>query len=182
MVWQFLLWLCLALLAGVVLVVVLPIHVKCLWQSDPAKQASVLLRPLGGVFPAISVYDSTRRTRPKRRKRAEKRRKDRDRRQFRLRRVDLSDVADLLDRIIYAFHIERLHVDAEFGLGDPADTGQLYGQLTPFIHASGLHLDLRPNFAEICLRGTALLQFRFTLLGLIWPLIRFGWRVMGPGR
>lgn len=182
MVWQILLWLGVVVVAGIALVVALPIHVRCLWQSDPAKDTTVLLRPFGGVFPAIRVYDSARKTDSKPKGRAKHRHRDRRNRGLRLRRLPLSDVIDLLERLIHAFQIERWHVDAEFGLGDPAETGQLYGQLTPLIYAGGSHFLLRPNFAETCLRGTALLQFRFTLLGLIWPFARFGWRMMRPDR
>jgi len=182
MVWQILLWLGVVLLAGVLLVVALPIRVRCSWQSDPAKRAIVLLRPFGGVAPAFRIYDSARKASVRPEKSAKKRKKKPGRRGFGLRQIALSDVTDLLDRLIHAFQIEELRGDAEFGLGDPADTGQVFGQLTPLVYSTGSHLQLRPNFVETCLRGNALLQFRFTLLGLIWPLVRFGWRVMGPAR
>lgn len=183
MIWWALLWFCVVLLVLVVLLVALPIRVRCMWQSGPDKQASVLLRPFGGASPAIRVYDSTRkRPAAPAKPRKKKRRNGRGRGGVRLRGIALSDVTRLLDRLIHAFQIETLHVDAEFGLDDPADTGQLYGQLTPLLYTTGSHLHLRPNFTETCLRGSALLQFRFTLLGLIWPLVQFGWRIMGPVR
>jgi len=182
MVWQVLLWLGASLLVGIFLVVILPIRVLCTWQSDPAKRAIVFLRPFGGVFPAVRVYDSARKGAAKPEKPARKPGNKSGGRRGHLRRIAVADVTALLDRLIHAFQLEKLHGVAEFGTGDPAETGQLYGQLTPLIYSTGSRLQLRPNFSETCLRGDALLQFRFTLLGLIWPLAWFGWRVMGPVR
>jgi len=182
MVLQILLWLGVVLLAGTFLVVVLPIRVLCTWQSDPAKRAIVQLRPFGGAFPAIRVYDSTRKDAGKPEKSAKKRETRRGGRGLRLRRITVADVTELFDRLIHAFQIEELHGVAEFGVGDPAETGQIYGQLTPLVYSTGSRLQLRPNFTEACLRGDALLQFRVSPAGLIWPLVRFGWRVMGPIR
>lgn len=180
MVWQVLLWFSVALLAALFLVVILPVRVLCTWQSDPAKRAVVLLRPFGGVFPAVRVYDSARKRAAEPERRASKPKNKR--RRPRLRGIAVTDVAELLDRLIHAFQIEELRGDTEFGTGDPAETGQLYGQLTPLVYNTGSRLRLHPNFAETCLRGNALLQFRFSLWGLIWPLVWFGWRVMGPVR
>lgn len=180
MVWQVLLWLGASLLVGIFLVVILPIRVLCTWQSDPAKRAVVLLRPFGGVFPAVRVYDSARKRADKPERRASKPKNKR--RGPRLRGIAVTDVTELLDRLLHAFQIEELRGNAEFGTGDPAETGQLFGQLTPLVYSTGSRFQLRPNFAETCLRGNALLQFRFTLWGLVWPLVWFGWRVMGPVR
>lgn len=182
MVWQILLWSCAALFSGFVLVLVLPVRVQCTWQSDPAKHAMIHLRPFGGVFPAICVYDSSRKKTDNPKPPRRKHKKNRKTGGITLRSIALSDVVDLLTRFMHAFQIEVLQLDAEFGLGDPAETGQLYGQLTPLIYLSGPHVRLTPNFAETCLRGRALVHFRFTLVGLMWPFVRFGWRVLRPVR
>jgi hypothetical protein len=52
--------------------------------------------------------------------------------------------------------LERLHVDGAFGLGDPADTGLVYGLLSPLLwlaDARGLDIRCSPLFLECDLRG-----------------------------
>lgn len=172
-------WLGVIVLGLLILLIILPVRIVVSWQSDPARRATVLLRPFGGVFPAISVYDSTRKTTPDPPARPTRKRRGRGRR---MRGNVVGEVTALLRRVLAAIHLDALMLDAEFGLGDPADTGQLFGQLCPLIHATGGHVQLRPRFDGACLHGTALAQFRVTPLALAWPFVGFGWRVFGPRR
>ena len=176
---QLLLWLGAGVLSCVALIVVVPIHVTMSWQSDPAKPSTVLLRPFGGVSPPIKVYDSSKPARARKSRRKSRKSHKRD---GTLPRKIFGEGLALLRHALGAIHIDRLHLDAEFGLGDPAETGQLYGQLCPLIYTSGGHVTVRPNFDRACLQGSALAQLHFSILGLIWPFIRFGWRVFGPQR
>ncbi|MCK0097325.1 DUF2953 domain-containing protein [Yoonia sp. F2084L] len=180
---QILLWFGVALLALITLTMILPIHAVLSWQSDPAKQSTVLLRLFGGVSPAIKVYDSSRPPKPKTKTagKAPQRRKERGRGWVAKGDVLAEGVA-LLRRLRGAVHIDVLRLDAEVGLGDPAQTGQFYGQLCPLIYTTGGHVFVRPNFDQACLRGSALARLHFTPLGLIWPFVRFGWRMFGPVR
>jgi hypothetical protein len=53
---------------------------------------------------------------------------------------------------------EDVHLRAEFGLDDPADTGVMYGAMVPLVLAAnrfGLDVGCRPNFAGACLAGSA---------------------------
>jgi hypothetical protein len=180
---QVLLWVGVALLLSIALVVLLPIHVALSWQSDPAKPSTVLVRLFGGIFPAIKVYDSD--TPPKaRRKSAPKAARQRKARRggWKPKGDVLAEATGLLRRLLGAVHIDALQLDAEVGLGDPAETGQLYGQLCPLIYATRGHVSVRPNFDRACLQGSALARLHVTPFGLIWPFIRFGWRVFGPVR
>jgi hypothetical protein len=148
-------------------------------QSDPTKRATVLLRPFGGATPSIKVFDSARKAKPKKsRKKTRKQGKG-----GKLQRsFVIAEVPALIGRMLRTIRIEVLRLDAEFGLGDPADTGQVYGQLSPLIFASPWQVNLRPDFGATCLRGTAFAQFRVVPIAFAWPLVGFGWRLFGPFR
>ena len=181
---QVLLWLGVSLLVLIIFTMITPIHVELSWQNNPAKRATVLLRLFGGVSPAIRVYDSAAPRKPEKpaRKRSKRKRRKSGTQSWVPHGNILTEVMALLRRVLGAIHIDMLHLDAEVGLGDPAETGQLFGQLCPLIYTSGGHVTLRPNFDRACLQGTALAKFHFSLLGLLWPFLRFGWRVLGPVR
>ena len=183
---QFLLWLGVILLCLVVLFVSLPIHVALSWQSDPVMRSIVLLRPFGGAFPPIRVYDSTRKrkekpAKPKTQAKPE-RKPERRGRGLSARGNLVAEAVTLLRRVFGAIHFDGLHLDAEFGLGDPAETGRVFGQLCPVIYGAGADVRLRPNFDRACFHGSALAQLRVTPLAIAWPFVGFGWRVFGPGR
>lgn len=183
MILQVLLWLGVALLAVAALLVLLPVHVALSWHSDPTKPSTVCLRVFGGLAPAIKVYDSTAKS--TKQKPAQKPRGPRRKRSGRMWRPHgdiLAEALSLIGRLRDAVRFDALHLNAEIGLGDPAETGQLYGQLCPLIYTAGGHVTVQPNFETACLRGSALARLHFTLLGLIWPFVRFGWRLFGPGK
>ncbi len=180
MAFQVLLWVGVALLGLIMLIIILPIHVALSWQSDPAKPSIILLRLFGGVTPAMKVYDSSKPFKPKK-KTARQRRKDRGRGWVPKGDILAEGIA-LLRRLSGAVHIDALRLDAEIGLGDPGETGQLYGQLCPLIYTTRGHVFVRPNFERACLQGSALARLHFSPLGLLWPFARFGWRVFGPVR
>lgn len=178
---QILLWLGVALLVLVGLLVCLPVYVALSWQSDPVRRSMVLLRPFGGVSPPIKVFDSTdkRKSKEKRPDRKKPKRRKRDRA---LRGNVATEAVTLLRRVLGAIHFEGLHLDAEFGLGDPAETGQLFGQLCPLIYGTGMDVQIRPSFNATCLHGNAQARFRVTPIAVAWPFVGFGWRIFGPGR
>lgn len=182
---QLLLWLGVVLFTIVALFVLLPIRIVMSWQSDPAKPTTLLLGPFGGVSPLIKVYDSTRKRIPKPKKpRAKARRPQRKARgpRLKMRGNAVAEFLRLLGRLLEAVQIEKIRGDLVFGLGDPAETGQLYGQLCPLVYTTGGHVHLRPDFEVACLSGAALAQLRVWPIGVIWPFVSFGWRVFGPLR
>lgn len=185
MILQVLGWLAIGLLALLVAILFLPIHLRLAAQSHPIGQASVQVRPFGGVCPPITVFDSTRKA-TKKPKPAEPRKKKAPKKQrksgWKMRGNLLAEIRRLIRRVINAIHIDDLRANAEFGMGDPAETGQLYGQLSPLVHASGGHLRLQPNFEKACLRGSGQVKIHFRIIGMIWPLTGFAWRVFGPSR
>lgn len=180
---QILLWLGVSLLVVISLILILPIHVALSWQSDPAMPSTVRIRPFGGVSPAIKVYDSGKPSKPKKHvARKDRRRRSKGRGGWIPRGNLLAEGMKLFRRLLSAVHIDDLYLDAEVGLGDPGETGQLYGQLCPLIYTTGGQVMVRPNFDKACLRGAALARLHFTVIGLVWPFARFGWHVFGPVR
>lgn len=180
---QVLLWLGVVLLVLIALIVILPVHIALSWQSDPVRRATILLRPFGGVSPAITVFDSTREHPPKPpRKRPRKHGKARRTWSRAPGGNVVAEAIMLVRRMLAAIHIDALRGDVEFGLGDPAETGQVYGQLCPLVYGAGANVQLRPNFNAACLRGKCSARVRLTLIGVAWPIVGFGWRVFGPLR
>jgi len=177
---QILLWLGVALLVLVGLLVCLPVYVAVTWQSDPVRRIIVFLRPFGGVSPQIKVFDSARKPARKAKTPSPKHHKPRNKGPA-PRGNFLAEALVLLRRVFGAIHVDTFQLDAEFGLGDPAETGQLFGQLCPVIYGAGSDITLRPNFDMACLRGTGLARFRVTPVAVAWPFARFGWRAFGPG-
>jgi len=92
----------------------------------------------------------------------------------------------LLAELLGTVHIERLTLAAEFGTGDPAETGQIYGAATPFLHAvpwtETVEIDLTPNFTDRVLAGRCAARLRFTPVSVLPPALRFAWRAFGPER
>jgi hypothetical protein len=176
-----LLWV-LAGLAGLVLaVLVLPVRLRIVAATVPAPRLRLRLSLLGGLFPAIPLVDSARapgpdRPAPPRRRR--KRRRSGARRGPALRR--LRGVPDLARAILGAFRIRRLRLDADFGLGDPAETGIAYGLLAPLVHAGAV--TLRPDFSGPRLSGSVDAEIGLVPARLLPPLLRFAWRNIGTGR
>ena len=175
-------------LVGVVVLIlmaaalVLPVHLALVWQTDPTQPSTARVRLFGGGCPAITVYDSSK---PPKAKAAVRHRKKRDTargRKWRPNRTLYAESTALVRRVTKVVHFDAVAVDAEVGLGDPAATGQLYGQICPFLFTLGGHVSVRPNFDRARLQGCASAQLHFTPLAVIWPFACFGWRVFGPFR
>lgn len=175
-----LVWLVAALMAVFVLLLVTPLRLQLSLQRDPALRSSVVAWPFGGSFFPVRVFDSRRkRARPDQPKAARKK-------THRHRRPPRADVISTLPGVIHrtlaTLHVEALTIRGEFGLGDPADTGRLYGQLTPLIYAFPGDITVRPNFETTCLSGQANTVIRVIPIAFLWPSAGFLWRMFGPFR
>lgn len=185
-------WIVAALAAAILVVVVTPTVFLLDAAFGGGARARVSVRPLGGLAPAIPVFDSAA-ARPASRTTAKKRKKKAGGRERpgrsggagRARRV-VAALPDLVGGVIGTVHVERLALDLDFGTGDPADTGALYGALAPFLYGSWPRctetVDLRPDFTRARLDGTASARVRFTPAALLPPAVRFGWAAFGPSR
>lgn len=183
------LWLLLSalavLLAVAIAALVTPVRLAFTLRTSPGRQLKIAARLFGGLTPPIPIHDSARR-RPKKKTRAAKLKKKpaiMSRQALtKISRVTAAAprlVADLL-RII---HLERLAVDADIGLADPADTGQLFGLLAAVTHsrppASAVSIAVRPDFTGPRASGELDAVLSFTPAAFILPGLRFGWRVFG---
>jgi len=94
----------------------------------------------------------------------------------RRRRLILQALPQFLFDVVRQARLERLRVALRFGTGDPALTGQIYGQLMPLVHGGLLprtaDVALSPVFDAACLSGDAEVLLRATPLRLALPLLR----------
>jgi hypothetical protein len=73
-----------------------------------------------------------------------------------------SEVYRLVASMVRVVQVERLHINAGAGWGDPAGTSHLFGHLSSFVYGAGV--------ADVCVRPVALLS----------PFVRFEWHILGP--
>ena len=74
------------------------------------------------------------------------------------------------------FSFQAVYLRVDFGLDDPADTGRLYGTLTPFFVAtasSGFDVRCRPDFQDATLRGSCGGQIRARPISLLGVVVGF---------
>ena len=72
--------------------------------------------------------------------------------------------------------VRELQVRAAFGFDDPADTGIVYGCLSPLMsiaHARGLDVECRPMFVESGLRGVVRATVQVRPLAVMSSLVAF---------
>lgn len=167
-----------------------PLRIEVRASFGEVQRYSVALRPFGRVGPRLAVVDSTRppgahkETGPKK-KQKEKTPKNRRRTRRDPARI-FGAVVRLVPAIVGKFSVDRLALDMRFGAEDPAETGQIFGVLTPFVYGTwGMRrfdLKVEPVFDRAVLDGDAALDVQMTPARLIPPLIRFGWSAFGPSR
>lgn len=179
------LWLLLAMLVLVGMALITPVLVRVHLTTSPQFAYHVEVRPLAGLAPRITLAVGPRKGSVA--KPTQKPAKPKQRRMQRVKRVYGSvarAVPALIRDILNRIHLTKLHIDADYGLGDPADTGQLCGLLMPLQYASpmpaSVSLDLRPDFTRTCLNGGLTAVFRVKVTSLFVPLSRFAWHVYGP--
>ncbi|MEL6549022.1 MAG: DUF2953 domain-containing protein [Pseudomonadota bacterium] len=89
----------------------------------------------------------------------------------------------LLD-VLGCFRIDLLRVEGRIGTGDPAETGQLYGYLSPLAACAGAlpraEFQVVPVFDRAVFEGQARAVVTFVPFRLLPPLWRFARRVWGP--
>lgn len=170
-----------AVLFLVLLVLALPVDIRLRLSKLQDVQFSVEGRPLGGWGPWIE-FSGGRKSHPKRDAKPKTKRK---KRRFTAGRPFLEIAKagkDLFFDVLDAVSLQDLSVDCEFGTGDPAETGTLFGYLAPLIYTPCGNVSIKPNFDAACLQGNCTAVLRFTPLALLMPLARFGWIIAGPRR
>lgn len=180
-------WLLLAVLGLVGLVLITPVSLRVHLTNSPLFAYRVEVHALGGLAPRLTLARGPCQDAVPRHK--TKQAKPKQRRSSRPKRVNgalIRALPELVKGILRHVHIAALHIDADYGLSDPADTGQLSGLLMPLQYASPLPaavlLDLRPDFTRACLKGSMTATVRVTLAAFLVPALRFAWRAFGLGR
>lgn len=180
-----LLWLLAAVLALLLAALAMPLRIEFRATASETSRYCLALRPFGAVGPRIAVVDSDKPSRKKapvaKDKKAKTGKKTRsDPKRFAMAIVRF--ITDIFDQL----HIKSAVLDLRFGTSDPAETGQIYGALTPFIYGTcanrRVYLNVEPVFDGAVFDGRAALDVTLTPARLIPPFVRFGWAFLGPNR
>jgi hypothetical protein len=156
-------------------------HATCL--TAPELIYRVDLRVLGGFSPRFALIDSARPRKPKTPK-------PKPKHAGRFWRWPVNHVAPaagrLLSGVFSTIHLDHFRLDMNFGLSDPANTGQLYGVLTPLQFGGVLPrnavVSLHPDFGHQRFSCELDAALHITVAVLFWPLVRFAWQIYGPNR
>lgn len=192
-----LLWVAVVLLVALAALLLMPVRLSASVQTSPRLAYRLDARLFGAWTPRIPLVNSAR-PRKAAGKASNKQaaqqaavhasvRKSAVRKRGRSRAGGarmLSALPRLLNEIVHSVQWETLHLDAEFGLNDPADTGQVYGCLAPLQYGAPwppcVSIALRPNFERVCLCGELQATLRLRAAALLPPAARFAWRAFGP--
>lgn len=97
----------------------------------------------------------------------------------------LARVRKFVWEIMGCIHIKTFQVDFSMGTGDPADTGILFGFLSPFIlslpDSGNFYILLKPDFStDPVMEGKSTGQVRLIPARLVWVLLKFifSWSVL----
>ncbi|KPQ13748.1 MAG: Protein of unknown function (DUF2953) [Rhodobacteraceae bacterium HLUCCO18] len=166
-----LIWIAAALVVLVMLALLMPWHL-CFRGTTQPFALRLHLRLLGGHAPGIPIPLA----RSADRKGARRSRKDRR------KRAMPRGLPDLVLGLLSAFRVRRLRLTGRFGLPDPADTGTLWGCLTPVIYGlSGgeRRIDIAPEFSGACLDLTGSGELLIHPLRLLRAGLAFAWANRG---
>lgn len=158
------------------LAAVLPVRLELTVHKEGEWRVAAALRPFGRYGPRLLM--SNKKRHPKASKKATLKRRTPTRKS----RIDVAVVLRLLTDILGCINIGRLNVDARFGLGDPAATGQAFGTLAPVIYGTsalrGFRVHAVPVFDRPVLSGAAEIAFSVIPITLLGPAFRFGWSII----
>ena len=88
----------------------------------------------------------------------------------------------LVFKVFSRVKLERLEAKIRFGLPDPAETGIVYGALTPLLQFIDLsersNIVVHPDFGSEVFDGRGHLGTRFLPIALVAPVLGFAWVTM----
>lgn len=100
----------------------------------------------------------------------------------RFARASIQLVTEILGRV----NVDAASLDIRFDLGDPGETGQVFGLMTPLIYGTSampkVRVKVEPVFDQIVLTGQVAVDLSLIPAALLAPFVRFGWTAFGPGR
>lgn len=162
-----------------------PVKLGFTVRTSPSWRLKIAARLLGGLTPPISIHDSERRKRKRKTPKVKKKRSVIMPRRALARLPHVMAASPrLLAGLLRPVHLERLTVDADIGLADPADTGQLIGLLAAVTYSrlptSIVSISLRPDFTGPRASGELDAELSFIPVAFIPPGVRFARHVFGP--
>ncbi len=168
------------------LVLITPVKLVLEMHTSPSWRMNVGMRLLGGSTPAISFSSDVCRGQLRNAQKTRKAKKGISRRSSTSVAQAIPATLRFLSELLRSVHFDRLSIDADVGLPDPADTGQLLGMITATAHAmpstQKVSVIIRPDFIEPRASGRLDAELSFVPLSIIPPSIRFVWRMVGSRR
>lgn len=181
-----LIWVVIAIVGVFVTALVTPVRLGLILRTSPDPRVKVSARLFGGLTPTIPIHDSAR-ARPRAKEPPAKRERPWAASRQRRGRVTraIKAAPSLLVRLVRKFHVERLEIDANVGLDDPADTGLLFGVINALAYARPrsprVSIAIRPDFTGLRASGKAEAELSFIPAAFVPPGLRFAWSVFRPG-
>ena len=171
------------LIIGIIAALVTPVRLRFAARSKPRWRMMLSARLFGGLTPPLRIIDSARPRRRVGKPALQPSKRTGSKTSFggRASRA-LFAAPRLLISLLRPVRLDRLAIDADVGLSDPADTGQLVGMLNPLIYAlpksDAVHIAVRPDFSGTRLEGDLEADVSFVPAALVPPLAAFAWRVL----
>jgi len=111
-----------------------------------------------------------------RKKVAQKGRKDREKRLGCIGRRLFFRFPGFLKGILKCFHVKKMNIQGDFGMGDPACTGMVYGfiQTSRSLQNKNFTVLMNPDFSRKFFEGELNLVLQCILCFLIWRIVRSG--------
>ncbi|MDJ0921549.1 MAG: hypothetical protein QNI84_10505 [Henriciella sp.] len=166
-------------LVGLLLLISLPIFVDCR-TGQRGDTGRFRFKLFAGLTPWIDIptIPDRRTTRDNRNPRAQIS-------NSRLKNI-LVVVPKAIRKIVSTIRWQRLSLHLDFGLTDPAATGELYGYLSPVLYGVGdqqrFAITAQPDFSNTRLDLTLAAQFRFTPIMLTPTAIWIAWYIFARRR
>lgn len=182
---QIFVFILLALLLAILVLVALPVRFAITGEIGTAARLRLTIGLLGGAIPALTLYDSAKPAKPREKKtRKEPKRRKGWRGKGSARMA--GEIPALLRGLLRQIELEEFRLSGRFGTGDPADTGVVFGMVSPILYGlparRRVSVELKPDFDEACLDGRLRAALRITPITLLPPILRFSWRAFGPLR
>ena len=170
--------------ALLVAVLVTPIKLGFSATTSPTWRVKIAARLFAGLTPEILIHDSQRRLTKRKQRAAKKSRRTAKSHQNSVRRARAIAAAPrLVVGLLRPIHLQHLRMDADIGLADPADTGQLLGFLSALKFSlpspSPVSIAIRPDLSGPCASGAIEAQLSFVPAAFLPPGVRFAWHVFG---
>ena len=172
------------LLLAAILVIATPMRVRFVGSYDQKLDLSAEVRIFWGLSPRLRIPILRHRPKPKRHAKPSSKRKAKPRRWIKFKTEGAADLVasagDTLRAMFGRIQVEACRLSVAFGLDDPADTGLIYGLITPAAYGLGserCQVSVEPDFSCRRFAGQAEVELRFTAIAVVWPAIRFGLRL-----